>query len=462
MKDKDTLHSSRRKNRNVLPFLAAILVLVAGCAGICYMTGLFRMPEEPVVVEKSDVVFVSSQISVSESSAEESKLQFDPAGTFQYDFNTLSLTVRKNLIKNVTSQYVVLYDVTSDKVLFQKNCTKKCYPASTTKMLTAIVACRIIDPDTVLTVGNEIRLIGEESSRAGLLVGMKFPFRALLDALLLPSGNDAAYTIAVNAARIYRNDQTLSDQEALKVFVDLMNEAAADLGCEDTHFVNPDGWHDDDHYTTALDLIKIAASAVKVPLIKESCRKTYAKWDIVQDIPEESSAPESKASSASSPDSKPVKETSQADSKPAKETSQTASKPAKEPSQTASKPAKETSRTESKASTTAASPQTSVEVQEEPDPLIYDPKTFGTVIEWYTSNSMLYEGSGMYSPYADGVKTGFTDEAGTSVIASATMNGHMFLAAAMDGKNVYEKYHDVHMLFTEGFKLYKLKYTYDS
>ncbi len=291
--------------------------------------------------------------------------EYESDRTFTLNESEFSEKILRNLKNNVKAQYVVLYDLSTDEILFEKNSLQKCYPASTTKLLTAVVACRIInDPGTVITVGNEIEMIGEESSTAGLEKGMMLTFEMLMDALMLPSGNDAAYTMAVNCARIFQNDNSLSNQEAVELFVKLMNDAAYQLGAKDSHFINPDGWHDPGHYTTAQDLAKITAYARSIPLIADSCKKHYVECKLLR----------------------------------------------------------------------------------------------GGMLYWVNTNLMLNDYYKCYSPYCDGMKTGFTDEAGTCVIASAVMEGHNMIAVVMDGSDGYAKYDDAGLLFRCGFRLYNLYY----
>ncbi|MBQ9859679.1 MAG: D-alanyl-D-alanine carboxypeptidase [Clostridia bacterium] len=173
---------------------------------------------------------------------------------------------------NTFSPYVILYDATEEEVLYQKQADVKCYPASLTKLMTAIVAVEHAAADTVFTVGDEVHMIDPGSSRAYLTVGTRLSLSHLLQALLLPSGNDAAYVAAVGVGRLIAGNETLSNSEALALFVKKMNEKAAALGCKGTHFANPDGIHRDDHYTTAADMLKISVAALDYPLIAETVR----------------------------------------------------------------------------------------------------------------------------------------------------------------------------------------------
>ena len=181
---------------------------------------------------------------------------------------TTGKTLPKSFIdRNTASPYIILSDVTNNRVLYSKNADAKCYPASMTKLMTAIVAVEYAQPDTIVTVGNEIYMIDPQSSRAYLTVGTRLTMENLLQAMLLPSGNDAAYAVAVQVGRLIEGNEQLDRSAALAVFCKKMNEKAAALGCNGTHFSNPDGIDADDHYTTAADMLRIAACALENDLI---------------------------------------------------------------------------------------------------------------------------------------------------------------------------------------------------
>lgn len=170
--------------------------------------------------------------------------------------------------RNTYSPHVVLYDVDNNEILYSKNAEEKCYPASLTKLLTALVALDHTKPEDVFTLGNELYMISPGSSTAYLSVGTKLTMEQLLQALLLPSGNDAAYAIAVQVGRIIENNPDLDRYAAVSTFLKEMNAKAKKLGCENTHFSNPDGYHDSDHYTTAKDMLYIARAAIQNNTIK--------------------------------------------------------------------------------------------------------------------------------------------------------------------------------------------------
>lgn len=186
--------------------------------------------------------------------------------------DTVPTSPRKTLPKdfidrNTSSPHVVLSNVTKGEILYAKAETEKAYPASLTKLMTAIVAVENCPTDTVLTVGDEIRLVDKESSLAYLTVGTRLTLNQLLKALLLPSGNDAAYAIAAQVGRKIAGNDSLDNRSAIRLFVEKMNEKAVALGCTGTHFANPDGIHDPNHYTTAADMLKIAACTLEKPEI---------------------------------------------------------------------------------------------------------------------------------------------------------------------------------------------------
>lgn len=171
---------------------------------------------------------------------------------------------------------VVLYDATHDTILYSKNADDICYPASLTKMLTAIVSCKYCDPNTTFTIGSEQNLKEWDASCAYLQEDQAYSLREVLQGLLLPSGADAAYVLAANIPRIHENNPGMSDQDAINTFVGYMNTVAQEIGCTNSQFVTPDGYHDMYHYTTANDMLKIARYAMSFDMIKQvvSTQKT--------------------------------------------------------------------------------------------------------------------------------------------------------------------------------------------
>ena len=138
----------------------------------------------------------------------------------------------------------VLFSEDTQEVLYAKGAFQKIWPASMTKCMTALLAIEhFSDLDTRITAGEEVyEGIPDNSSLAGLEPGMSLSVSDLLVGLLLPSGNDAANVLAAAVSG------------SIEAFTELMNNKARALGMINTHFMNPNGLHDDRHYTTAYDL----------------------------------------------------------------------------------------------------------------------------------------------------------------------------------------------------------------
>lgn len=162
----------------------------------------------------------------------------------------------------------ILIDADSGKVLHQKNADHKLQMASTTKIMTAILTIESGDIDREFTVDS--KAIRVEGSSMGLLDGDTVTKRALCYGMLLPSGNDAANAAAVAVS---------GDTEA---FVELMNKKASELGLSSTHFVTPSGLDDftDEHYSTAHDMAKLTAYALKNDIFCEICSTKTINLDL--------------------------------------------------------------------------------------------------------------------------------------------------------------------------------------
>lgn len=161
----------------------------------------------------------------------------------------------------------IVIDGDTGDVLFGKNARSRMYPASTTKIMTLLLALEAIEEgrvtmDTVITVPPEAEDIPSDSSRVWIYGGDMMAFGDLLYGLMLPSGNDCANAIAVLLAG------------SLDAFVAQMNQRATELGCTGTHFMNAHGYHDQNHYSTALDLALITKEALQYDLTTQICTTT--------------------------------------------------------------------------------------------------------------------------------------------------------------------------------------------
>lgn len=170
---------------------------------------------------------------------------------------------------NLPCKASAFYCVDDKALLSSVNANEPVAPASLTKLLTAAVALYYVSPDEVFTVGSEQELVQPGSSISFIAKGHMLTLYDLITAMLLPSGNDAAYTVAVSTARAVEPDIEMTDREAADRFCEMMNSFAARLGMTRSHFVNPDGWDDEEHYTTASDLVMLAEYALSIPQIRE-------------------------------------------------------------------------------------------------------------------------------------------------------------------------------------------------
>ncbi len=146
-----------------------------------------------------------------------------------------------------------LFDVNNSKVDFACNIHERLYPASTTKIMTALLAIKHTDLDAVTTVSVNASStsFAPDESKCGIVTGDQLTVRDLLHGLMLRSGNDAAVAIAEHVAG------------SVEAFAQMMNEEARSLMATNTHFVNPHGLHDTDHYTTAYDLYLIFNECIR-------------------------------------------------------------------------------------------------------------------------------------------------------------------------------------------------------
>lgn len=232
---------------------------------------------------------------------------------------------------DVDAEAVYFINLDTGKVIYEKDADKKVYPASTTKIMTALLALENIPdldtPQIELKLYIQNALSGTGASLAGILRGETFTPRELLYAALLPSGNEAAMMLGD-----YVGDGSLD------YFAEMMNEKAAELGAVNTHFVNASGMHDDDHYATAYDMYLITMAALENETFREIVSTNYYYAGEDQN---------------------------------------------------------------------------------------------GNPLHWNTTNFLISPGSTYYYPYATGVKTGTTDEAGRCLVSTAEKDGYHYLMVMM-------------------------------
>lgn len=165
---------------------------------------------------------------------------------------------------NLAATRYFAYDLRENAYIrTQGDVNEKLYPASITKLLTSHTVLQYMDPEETVVVGDALTLVEADSSVADLQEGDVLTVEQLIAAMMLPSGNDAAQVAAVATGRAIAGDETLPCEEAKQVFVRAMNAQAEILGMENSNFVNPDGWHNEEHYTTMDDLVTLCREVLK-------------------------------------------------------------------------------------------------------------------------------------------------------------------------------------------------------
>lgn len=177
-----------------------------------------------------------------------------PTTIFAEEESTESNTESTNTVAkgpDIVSESAIVMDADTGQIIYEKNAHKKMYPASITKILTALIAIENADINSTITMTDDaVWGIDRDSSHIALDVDEQISFKDALTAMLMVSANEAAWGIA---------DHVAGD---LNSFCKLMNDKAASLGCENSNFVNANGLHDEKLYTTAYDMALITKDAL--------------------------------------------------------------------------------------------------------------------------------------------------------------------------------------------------------
>lgn len=167
-------------------------------------------------------------------------------------------------VPSVSAKTWILYDAGAGTVLASAGADVERAMASTTKIMTALVALKHGDPDDMVTVSDRAAAVGE--SEVGLVAGERLRLELLVRALVVRSANDASVAVAEHIAG------------SVEEFAELMNEEAAELGLTHSHFQNPHGLDAPDHYSSARDLLQIALAAMDYPEFREMAVTTEARF----------------------------------------------------------------------------------------------------------------------------------------------------------------------------------------
>ncbi len=187
------------------------------------------------------------------------KLFFILSLTLIFQINIINVQAKEN-----NSSFCVIEQSTGS-ILYQNNAHQKMPMASTTKIMTALLILENHNIDQIITVPNEA--VGIEGSSIYLKKDERISLKDLLYGLMMRSGNDAANALAIYSAG------------SIEKFATKMNEKARDIGANDTHFVNPSGLHDSQHYTTAYDLAIISRYAMNNAIFREIVSSKHYKGD---------------------------------------------------------------------------------------------------------------------------------------------------------------------------------------
>ena len=203
-----------------------------------------------------------------------SELPLPEVWSYTVDTETEIYSICDSLSEGMDFDQLLVFDATNNEILYTNSReSTKLYPASITKLFSAYVALLYLDPHDVVTVGNELSLVHPGSSVAYLGRGHQMYVQTVVEAMMLPSGNDAAMVLATAAGRKIAEDSSLEPSDAVTAFVREMNRIAKELGFEKSHFANPDGWHSGSHYTCLNDMARVAKLALDNKTISRYIRR---------------------------------------------------------------------------------------------------------------------------------------------------------------------------------------------
>lgn len=185
------------------------------------------------------------------------EMSSDLADPFAEDLCVVDSNVSTDTVDMSRASGAALFDLNHKSTLYAKNVHEKLYPASLTKILTALVAIKNGSTDMKLTASGNVRIQESGAQVCGIKEGDQMTLNQALHLLLINSANDAAIVIAEGVGG------------SLEGFAEMMNQEAKELGATNSHFANPHGLPDDNHYTTVYDMYLIMNEAVKYQLFNE-------------------------------------------------------------------------------------------------------------------------------------------------------------------------------------------------
>ena len=168
------------------------------------------------------------------------------------------IKVEKDIFKDITAPNLILAETKTGRILYERNVDKQIYPASLTKLMTAILVVENSELDEIVTVSeNAVISVPAGYVNSNLQVGEELTVEDLLYVMLIPSANDAANALAEHVGG------------SIESFSTMMNSRAKELGCTSSNFTNPSGLHQEEHYTTTRDLFYISQEAIQNKTIQK-------------------------------------------------------------------------------------------------------------------------------------------------------------------------------------------------
>ena len=218
--------------------IVLLIVAIAVCAKVANNEPAQELPESNPNLEQTNTEPSEEETTVPEETTE-------PGPTWMTVPTGRQLLAQQYFVYDVNNATFVTSSATPDE---------RVWPASVTKLFTAYVAMQFVEPDRPITAGDALDQVAWGSSVAKLGKGDTLTAEQLVEAMLLPSGNDAAYVLAAEAGKIIADDFSMNGVAAVMTFMEEMNRQAKEVGMTGSHFVNPDGIHSDDHYMSYADL----------------------------------------------------------------------------------------------------------------------------------------------------------------------------------------------------------------
>lgn len=230
------------RQRTAAKRLAILCVILLAMLGIAAYVLVFRSHDVALIKEfdKTDGTFGLQKVSLENSLA--------PSAASELCVATEDVPMEG---LDLTADAAAIFSEATQEVPYAKNIHKKMYPASITKVMTCLVALKYGNLNDMVTVGEECKDIETGSSVCEIHVGDQLTLRQLLYGLMINSGNDAAMTIAVHVGQT-------TDR-----FIEMMNQEALEIGATNTHFMNPHGLQDENHYTSVYDVYLMFREALK-------------------------------------------------------------------------------------------------------------------------------------------------------------------------------------------------------